>query len=96
MQVIDLLWPYPSNVTDAPRLHSLVLPVVMSSASHFQRTKRSSPSMEGVEITRLPTNTMHCMELTSKDIYTDPLRGLDFLIVSNLIDLVSFCQSLED
>ncbi|GFW97819.1 hypothetical protein TNCV_1425821 [Trichonephila clavipes] len=41
-------------VTDAPRHHSLVLPVVTSRASRSQRTKRSSP---GVNITRLPPNT---------------------------------------
>ncbi|GFX37584.1 hypothetical protein TNCV_3201081 [Trichonephila clavipes] len=55
MRVIDPVWPYPSSVTDAPRLHSIVLPADTSSASHSQRTKRSS-SVQGVKINRLPPN----------------------------------------
>ncbi|GFS40986.1 hypothetical protein NPIL_194411 [Nephila pilipes] len=46
-------WPYPPSVTDAPRLHFLVLLVVTTSAFHSQRTRRS-PSVQGVKITRLP------------------------------------------
>ncbi|GFS81723.1 uncharacterized protein TNCV_2706691 [Trichonephila clavipes] len=38
-----------------------------------------------------PEHVMRCMDLTSKDIYTDPLFVLDFFRANDLIDLV--CSS---